>query len=198
MIFKETFKADAIKKAREIIDKTKDPIHDLEHILQVLEYSKILLKSYPAASDDLLEIIVWWHDVGRLYGDEGHAQKGSEMAKNYFNKRISSDKMYIITNSIAAHSNREGSKPKYIEGKILKDADKLDFLTVKRWQAAFETKSYWAVEIGINRIPIIRNEILELPESKEMFDKLLSDLRKYFRTLNDITLGQYKKELLKL
>ena len=165
----------------------------------MLAYSRELAKNYQNVDLDILDLVVWWHDVGRLYGDEGHAKKSGEMAKSYFTQAnldiLDIDK---ACESIVDHSNREGGEPKFIEGKILKDADKLDFLTVSRWKIALETKSNWAIEIGINRIPIIRDEILTLPESKMMFDKLLNDLRKYFSGLDNDVLGKYKEKLLAL
>jgi len=192
-------KIQAILRAKEIINQIKDVAHSESHMEQVLEYVQEIAKHYPEADRDILEIASWWHDVGRLYGDEGHAKKSAEMVEDELS-HIGFDLSTIskICNAIAEHSNRESLIPSTLEGKILKDADKLDFLTPKRWQMCVDEKLDWAVLVGIKKILIIRNHILNLEESKKIFDILFSELKEFAKKENSTFFQKYKQQVINL
>ncbi len=189
----------AISRAQEIISQMKDVAHSKSHIEQVLIYSEQIAKHYPEANKDILDLAAWWHDTGRLNTDEGHAAKSAEIAAKELNKiGIDSDTISKICCAIREHSNSEGITPTTLEGKILKDADKLDFLTPKRWQMCIDEKLDWAVLVGIKKIPIIRNHILNLIESKEIFDSLFLELKDFVRDENSAFFEKYKQQVIDL
>lgn len=68
-------------------------------------------------------------------------------------------------------------EPKSIEGKILKDADKLSFLGINRWNNCIRN-NYKLIEI-IQLLPKLKNEILCLDESKKIYDEAMIVLIKF-------------------
>lgn len=192
-------KNQAILRAKEIISQIEDVAHSKSHMEQVLKYAQEIAKHYLEADRDMLEIACWWHDVGRLYGDEGHAKKSAEMAKDELSYiGFDSSTISKICNAIAEHSNRESLIPSTLEGKILKDADKLDFLTPKRWQMCVDEKLDWAILVGIKKIPVIRNHILNLEESKKIFDVLFVKLKEFAKNENSAFFKKYKQGVINL
>lgn len=61
-----------IKKAISIMKQVEDPKHSLSHVLQVVAYTKEILKSLDANAEVCL-IAAYWHDVGRIKQEKGHA-----------------------------------------------------------------------------------------------------------------------------
>lgn len=55
-----------------------------------------------------------------------------------------------------------------------------------------------AIEAVIHKLPIIRNEILSLDESKKVFDRLFNDLVEYFVTVRSDFFDKYKNDLLNI
>lgn len=129
----------AISMAKHIIDQMADVMHSRSHMEQVLAYANEIASSRDDIDHDVLELAVWWHNVGRLFLDRGHPQRGAEMLEDEFAK-IGFGKL-LIHNVYDAVINHSSSKtPGTIEGKILRDADKLDFLTPSRWKLAIDNK----------------------------------------------------------
>lgn len=179
--------------------KNNDITHNIGHMESVLQYAKKIAEGYPETDSDILELSVWWHDVGRASVDSGHAMKGAEIIEEIFPKyNVDSSTVSIIAEAVANHSNSLGGKSKSVEGIILKDADKIDYLTPLRWQPVIDHKIEWIIKVGIKMIPVIRDQVLILPESKKLFDQILIEMRKYFRSKKKSQLGKHWKELLSL
>ncbi|MEI7792076.1 MAG: HD domain-containing protein [Candidatus Berkelbacteria bacterium] len=188
----------AIDLACEITNKCGDVMHGVSHLESVLNYSNMIVKSYPEADLDILEISVWWHDVGRLYLDRGHALKSMEMAIESLTKiGFDASDVEKISIAIESHSNSSEKKPSTIEGIILKDADKLDFLTSLRWQIGMDNDRTKEIEIGIDKIPLILTDILILPESKEIYAELFTNLVNYLKKSDNPFINKYKPTIAK-
>ncbi|MFA6963577.1 MAG: HD domain-containing protein [Patescibacteria group bacterium] len=186
----------ALQKAKEWIVKIDDPMHSVPHMEQTFAYAMDLAVSYPEADRDILEIAVWWHDVGRVFLDDGHAQKSAEMAGESLGSiGIDPGDVAKICAMIESHSNSSTTKPASLEAIILKDADKLDFLTVSRWQIGIGDERSKEINIGISKIPAIGREILKLPESKIMYEKLFVQLVKYLKTADNAFINNLKPRI---
>jgi len=130
---------ESIEVAKGYIQKMTDPVHDMNHVKSVVSLSLRLAKEFPIADRDVIEIATWWHDVGRLF-DERHEPISAQVAydsliENGIGKKFSK----AVYDAIVFH--RWNMKPKTLEGKIVRDADKLDFINIKRWERCINKKS---------------------------------------------------------
>jgi uncharacterized protein len=107
----------------------QDDLHGIGHIERTLENARRLHR-HEGGYWDLIETIVWLHDIGRRYEHiqgRHHALISVEMAQKFLNTtKISSYLLEIILNGIQGHSFSIGQKVNTIEGQIVSDADKLD------------------------------------------------------------------------
>ena len=76
--------------------------------------------------------------------------------------------------------------PKTIEEKIVRDADKIAYIGKNRWERCIEEDPDALKEIVEDYLPILRDEILKLEYSKELFDRDMdSYVKKYIQVLED-------------
>ena len=155
-----------IQKAINYMKNVTDPKHSLSHMYAVVNYPKeILLKI--EADKEVCIIAAYWHDVGRSIQEKGHAELSAEMLKNemqnsgYNNKFI--EKCY---NAVYKHGWNE--EPKTLEGIIIRDADKIDFIEIGRWNQCIEDNCKFTKILDL--LPTMRKELLKLECSKEIFD----------------------------
>jgi len=189
----------AIKKAKEYIRQMANVGHDESHMKSVINYAMKIAAVEKNVDSDVLELAIWWHDVGRLHRDDGHPQKSAEMAREYLQANdFDADFIEKICDAIENHGSKAGADlPTTLEGKILRDADKLDFLTPARWKVTIQNKKIATIKAAIKKIPIIRNQILFFDKSKEIFDEVAVKLKNYILTVNDDFFAEYKKQLLR-
>ena len=175
------------------MSKIKDPEHGLEHVEDVLFYSKILLKKLEGIIDfdpQMCLLIAYWHDVGRTIKDKGHEKISSDMLKEEMIK-LKFDDVYIdkVYKSIVNH--KWNMNPTTIEGKILKDADKLAWVGLNRW------KKCLLLNKNMNHIlellPNLKNEILFFKESKEIYDESIIKLLELLYKNSNINLRKTTK-----
>jgi len=58
-----------------------------QHLMEVERFANLLCDKYPDADRDVVGLGVWYHDIGRLRGqDEGHDVYGAEEAKKVLGK----------------------------------------------------------------------------------------------------------------
>lgn len=161
-----------IEKAINTMKLVEDPKHSLSHVLQVVEYTKEILKSVEA-DNEVCIISAYWHDVGRLEQDKGHALISANLLKkemeelNYDEKII--DKCY---KAVYKHGWKE--EPETIEGVIIRDADKIDFVGIGRWEECIKTNCKFRKILDL--LPTMRKDLLKLDASKEIFDKEIGKL----------------------
>ena len=166
-----------IKVAISQLKKITDPEHCYGHTLDVLDFAqKIIDKNNYGADLDCLVISIFWHDVGRLHQDKGHELLSSQLLEKVL-KEEKYDKNFVKKCNNAIRFHKWNMKPKSIEGKILKDADKLAFLGINRWKNCLKN-DYKLNEI-MKLLPNLKNKILCLNESKEFYDEAMIDLIKF-------------------
>lgn len=124
-------KLELIQEAQKyLLDHPQDYAHEITHHYRTWLIAKEIVDSLKEPVDkDLLEVICWWHDV-EIPGF-GHAD--DRIVKNtaeYVAHKLPDDLVDVVRNSIANHEF--GSTPKYIEGQISQDADKLEILSEER------------------------------------------------------------------
>lgn len=161
-----------IQKAINIMNLVEDPKHSLSHVLQVVQYTKEILDKVEA-NDEVCIIAAYWHDVGRLKQDKGHALISAEMLKKEMKQlNYELDIIDECYKAIYKHGWRE--KPETLEGIIIRDADKIDFVGIARWDECIKTECKFNKILDL--LPTMREELLNLEESKKIYDKEIGKL----------------------
>ncbi len=125
---------DLIEIAVNYMRKSNDKEHDVIHMLDVVNYTKILLNMLEIEVNyDVCIISAYWHDVGRVFVAEGHEKKSAEMLLKEMT--IRNYPANLIKQCYKAIENHKWNMiPETNEGLIIRDADKLDFVGVNRWK----------------------------------------------------------------
>lgn len=176
-----------IQEAITQLKQITDPEHCYGHTLDVLNFAKRItdIKDY-GADLDCLVISIYWHDVGRLYQNDEHESLSARLLEEKLLQE-GYDKNFIKKCNEAIRFHRWNMSPKSIEGKILKDADKLSFLGKNRWASCI--KSNYKLNEIIRLLPNLKNKILSLDESKKLYDEAIIELVKF---LHDFAINQHQ------
>ena len=87
MIETEKKYEDLIEKAKKIMYTIDDNEHNMNHVDDVVRYTKeILNKINLKVNNDVCIIGAYWHDVGRTKLDVGHEKLSAEMLKEQMTK----------------------------------------------------------------------------------------------------------------
>ena len=165
-----------IAKAVSYMSEIKDYEHDENHLKDVVFYTKKLLNTIPEKSDpEVCLLSAYWHDVGRLYGRENHEKKSAEMLKEEFEKN-GYPKEIIDKCILAIKDHNWMTNPTTIEGKIIRDADKLAWLGRKRWRICIEKKQ--RLDSILENLHKLKDEILYFEESKKIYEREIINLVK--------------------
>ena len=87
-------------------------------------------------------------------------------------------------------------QPQTIEGEIIRDADKLDFISIARWKSCLENNNLKALQELSNLLPKLRNEILHLDISKKIYDKKIIIFIKFIENINTPNFLKNKNQIL--
>ena len=122
-----------IQKAKEYMKNITDYEHDISHMYDVVNYTKELLNSIELDVDkDVCVISAYWHDVGRIKINEGHEKLSAQMLKEEMINR-GHDNKFISKCCLAIENHKWNMQPTTTEGLIVKDADKLAWIGIGRW-----------------------------------------------------------------
>lgn len=130
-----------IQKAKDfLINNPYDEGHDLYHHLAVWKNAQHIARHIKESADiKSLHIACFWHDVVTTPIENRNFKDRDKMTiktAEYLQKlmlELGCNKDLIERTIIAVCEHDLNSRPTTIEGKILYDADKLEFLNVKRW-----------------------------------------------------------------
>ena len=173
-LIKEKYK-DLIDKAINIMKEMNDSVHGLSHVENVVANTIEILKEEKEADKEVCILSAYWHDVGRLYGKEGHGINSAEMLKSELrNNNYDEEFVKKCYKAICKHDTKE--IPETLEGIIVKDADKIDAVGVERWKACVESNQRLP-----RIIPDLREEMIIRESSKKMYDKNAEKLIEYLR-----------------
>ena len=126
-----------IKEAqRNLIENPQDSFHDITHHYRTVLLAKKIVENVGVNCDlDLLEIFCWWHDV-KVPGLNYEDKRVAEVVGEYLATKLPDKYKGNASDSIKNHEF--GLQPKFTEGKILQDADKLEILSPERISMAIE------------------------------------------------------------
>lgn len=162
--------------AKTLLLEASDKAHDVLHAQRVAENARIIADELEYGNADLLELCGWWHDVGRLIDNANHEKISADMLK----KELLSEGFDETTASTAYQSvvfHKWNMKPETIEGQIIRDADKLDFISIERWNACLSAGQYEHLNDISELLPALRG-MLHFPESKMLYDNRISSFLK--------------------
>jgi len=184
----------SIKEAKKFISKIGDSAHNFIHIKSVVKFAKEIVKEYSDVDTDLIEVEAWWHDVGRLY-NEIHERLSAEMAyKSLKELKVEDILCKKVYDAIVFH--KWSMQPQTIEGEIIRDADKLDFISISRWKSCLEDNNIKALEDLSNLLPKLRNEILHLEISKKIYDIQIIKFKEFIQNINEPDFFEIKNQIL--
>lgn len=158
-----------ISKAIDYMNQITDKEHDINHMYDVVNYTKkLLLKIDKNVNIEACIIGAYFHDVGRTKVFKGHEELSANMLEELMLlMNYDEDFIKICKESIRYH--KWNMTPKTLEGLIVKDADKLAWLGTGRWNSCLKNKQRLDALIGL--LPELRNEILYFDYSKKIYDE---------------------------
>ena len=177
-----------IQTAKEYMGSIKDPEHNINHMNDVVLYTKELLNAIDLKIDaEVCIISAYWHDVGRTKIDEGHEKLSAKMLKDKM-KALGYNDELINKCYMAIENHKWNMQPQTTEGLILKDADKLAWIGLGRWNDCLD--NHQRLDSIIDLLPKLRNEILFFDESKKIFDRDIIKLIKLLYNRNLLLLEE--------
>jgi|GEM_PF-3882858 len=175
-----------------------DPAHSNRHMQNVLqnamEITEEMEKDNPNLNAAVAETAAIWHDVGRAEDPKEHESLGALLAHNEaLRMGFSLETATKMFNAIVHH--KWSDEPKTLEGHIVRDADKLDFLDGERWRKRVEGKKYDELKYVTGILLNLRDR-LKLEASKKIFDKRLPAFLDFIETVEDEGFEPYKKQIM--
>ncbi|MFT4303672.1 MAG: HD domain-containing protein [Candidatus Woesearchaeota archaeon] len=185
----------AIEQAKTYIHKIEDVSHNIVHVKSVVDYAIIIAESYPEVDLNLIEVAAWWHDVGRVSGNQGHEQRSAEIARDFLKQLgVELEICNQVYDAIVFH--KWSMKPVTLEGEIIRDADKLDFISISRWKACLDANILGPLKELSLLLPRLRNELLHLDISKKVYDSKIIEFKNFIKTVETINFSDIKKQIL--
>lgn len=153
-----------------------------KHLMEVERFANLLCDKHPDADRDIVGFGVWFHDIGRLRGqDEGHDVYGAEEAKRVLIKEgVDTDKIKRVYEVCRSHGCKD-VKPESLEAKILATADAMSHFTHSFYFRLFQ---YYKDELTFEEI---KDKILQKLErdfnDKIAFDEGRDEVRKQYEAM---------------
>ncbi len=163
-----------IEIAKKYMNSINDKEHDINHMEDVVNYTKELLEKIELDIDKEVCIIsAYWHDVGRCKDSGMHEKISAEMLKEELEKN-KYDNEFISKCYQAIENHKWNMNPKTVEGLLIKDADKLSWIGPKRWLNCIENKQN--LDEIVKLLPRLKKEFLHFEESKKIYDRDIVNL----------------------
>ena len=160
---------DIIDIAKKYMSSIKDNEHNINHMIDVVNYTKELLELISENIDrEVCIISAYWHDVGRIKLTNGHEKLSAEMLRDELERR-GYEKNFIMKCYKAIENHKWNMTPETIEGLIVKDADKLAWLGKGRWESCLSSGQN--LDALIELLPKLKDNILYFDESKKIYDR---------------------------
>lgn len=177
---------DSIDKAKSYYDDSEDVLHDLSHSERVAENAREIADSLAYKNPDSLELCAYWHDVARTQGKEPHEEAGAVMARDdLLTRGASQDLANLAYEAIRFHKST--ANPVTVEGKIIRDADKLDIFSVVRWKKCVKAgwTEYYAEDLkkamdNLHKYP----GIFTYDYTKKLYKERLPEFLKFCSSIN--------------
>lgn len=165
-----------IEIAKNYMSTITDPEHDINHMNDVVRYTKELLDILDDnINKEVCIISAYWHDVGRIKTILGHEELSAKMLKQEMEK-YNYDNQLISSCFKAIEKHKWDMSPDTKEGLVIKDADKLAWLGKGRWISCINNQNN--LNDIIDLLPRLKSEILYFEESKKIYDRDIVSLVK--------------------
>ena len=105
-----------------------DLAHDINHARRTAENSVLIGKKLNYRDLQLLHLAGWWHDVSRNRSHNHEKDGAIEARDDALGRGVNKENSHIIYEAIRYH--KWSMTPRTIEGNIIRDADKLDFISI--------------------------------------------------------------------
>jgi len=160
-----------------LVEADSDIFHGIHHAKGVVTTAKEILKYYPQADKRVVIIAAWWHDVGRKDVQEGHEQHSADLVSAELAK-LNYDKVFIDKVADAIKFHGLSMHPTTIEGQIIRDADKLKYISIPRWKRVLKSPEYKS-DVAHSKHALLNfrdkvfrldSSMLELDISKQIYD----------------------------
>jgi putative nucleotidyltransferase with HDIG domain len=186
---------EAVQEAKRLNSQIDDSAHNFDHTESVVGLALKITEEYPEVDSDLIQVAGWWHDVGRLYDNENHERVSAEMARDYLKEMKAEEEICEkVYSAIVFH--KWSMSPETIEGEIIRDADKLDFISIKRWAFCLEDNNMKVLNDICVRLPKLRDELLHLDVSRKIYDEKITIFNKFIEKSNHKNLYYLKSKIL--
>lgn len=124
----------AIKIAKDYLNRIEDRTHGLEHSENVIKIISEIASDFPEINTDILEIAVYFHDVGRVkFDDLRHIEASQEITRKEL-KGFLDKKLIEIIAELVNHNYE--IKPDNWERQLIIEADRLDGIDIDRCKIA--------------------------------------------------------------
>lgn len=154
-----------LERARELVRGLDDVVHDFGHIARCASTAMLIGSTYPYANSAIIEIGAWWHDVGRLEGPADHEARSADMLAREL-ERAGADESVVQEFAEAVAFHKWSMRPSSLEGKVIRDADKLDAVAPERWR-------FWDAAAS-NGVIVPESELCSVSEIASDLDNLIS------------------------
>lgn len=169
----------SIKKAKSYLPQL-DSAHNLAHVGGVVEFALEIVQHYPQIDKKVIEVAAWWHDAGRSIQEE-HEQLSAEMAyRDLKNRGFDQKFCRKVYEAIVLHGC--SMNPQTLEGEIVRDADKLDYFGVERWESCLKADNFKYLKLFARRVEG-QKERLHLAVSKKIFRRVIQELIQFLKTI---------------
>lgn len=165
-----------ISIAKDYMSKVDDPKHSTDHMESIVKYTKEILEFEKEADKEVCIISAYWHDVGRISKEKGHAKLSAKMIQEEMQKQ-NYDEEFIEKCVKAIINHGWAEQPDTLEGIIIRDADKIDFVGIARWKNCIENDCKFRKILDL--LPTLRKDILKLDCSREIYDREIGLLIRY-------------------
>ncbi len=179
--------ADSIAKAKSYYNGFTDVIHGLDHTVRVAKNAAEIANAVGYKDLDFLELCAYWHDVARAKGIEPHEEAGAVMARDDLLARgATQEEANKAYEGIRFHKST--ANPATIEGKIIRDADKLEIFSVKRWKKCAEAG--WTKEYVDDLKKTIETmgkypDAFTFDHTKKLYEERLPKFWQYYESIKD-------------
>jgi hypothetical protein len=184
-----------LERARTLLGGLDDVMHDFGHVDRCASTAMLLGSVYQYAHPGIIEVGAWWHDVGRLSGAAGHEARSAGMLSQEL-LMAGADESVVPDFAQAVAYHKWSMRPSSLEGKIIRDADKLDAVAPERWRvwdaAACMGMTVPESELDlVSRVACDLDNLISLKSALLLVRMLRSELRDVARSLNNEKVSRF-------
>lgn len=182
------------QEAKELTDRITDAAHGNIHVESVIRTAQRISDFYHDTDPLIVRTAARWHDVGRLY-DPDHERLSAELAaESLARQRAPKEEIRKVYDAIVNHHYSDA--PQTLEGEIVRDADKLDFVSATRWKLRLRDKKYEALAHIGSLLPHLRDDFLHLEISRQIFDQLVVPFTDFIESVDDPRFADTRQKVL--